>query len=163
MRSFHCLLFPEPPRVIPHARAWNIAFRTVHIAVTGALFGGHVFDVAEERLRSILYGCILTGVCLIAFEAYPSCRWVYQGRGVMVLSKLVLLCAIPFWWDYRVVLLLAVLVIASVGSHMPSQFRYYSFVHGRVVEGERNEDNARQGQVLPAEQVPLPKRANLLP
>ena len=133
-QRLHRLLFPEPVRVLPHARAWNIGFRTAHIAVTGILLGGHVFDIAEERLRLILYVCILTGACLIAIEAYPSCRWFYQGRGVMVLAKLLLLCAIPSLWDYRVPILLVVLVIASVGSHMPSRFRYYSVVHRRVLE-----------------------------
>ena len=132
--SVHRALFPEPVRVLPHARAWNIAFRTAHITITGILLGGHVFDIAEDRLRWILYLCIASGVALIAIEAYPSCRWFYQGRGVMVLIKLALLCVIPFLWAYRVWILLAVLVIASVGSHMPSRFRYYSVIHRRVLE-----------------------------
>ena len=134
MQTIRRLLFPDPVRSLPHARAWNIAFRTAHIAVTGILLGGHFFSVAEERLRTILYLCILTGGCLIVIEAYPSCRWFYQGRGVMALVKLVLLCTIPLLCELRVPILLAVLVIASVGSHMPSRFRYYSFVHRRVLE-----------------------------
>jgi hypothetical protein len=31
-------------------------------------------------------------------------------------------------------ILLLVLVLASVGSHMPRRFRYYSLVHRRVLE-----------------------------
>ncbi len=133
-RSLPRLLFPEPVRVLPHARAWNIAFRTAHLAFTGILLGGHVFDIAEDRLRAILYCCIVTGIALIAIEAYPSCRWFYQGRGIAVLLKLAMICTIPWFWGFRVPILLAVLVIASVGSHMPSRFRYYSFLHGRVLE-----------------------------
>jgi hypothetical protein len=120
--------------VFPRARAWNIAVRTAHIAATGILLGGHVFDIAEQRLRWVLYLCIVTGACLIAIEAFPSCRWFYQGRGVLVLIKMLLLCAIPFVWDHRVPILLLVLVIASVGSHMPSRCRYYSLVHRRVLD-----------------------------
>ena len=134
MRSIRRILFPDPVRSLRHARAWNIAFRTAHIAVTGILLGGHFFEIAENRLRTILYLCILTGVSLIVIEAYPSCRWLYQGRGVVVLVKLALLGSIPFLWEFRVFILLAVVVIASVGSHMPSRFRYYSFLHGRVLE-----------------------------
>jgi hypothetical protein len=52
----------------------------------------------------------------------------------MVLSKLALLGTIPFLWAYRVPILLSILVIASVGSHMPSRFRYDSFVHRRVLD-----------------------------
>ena len=79
-RALQRLFFPDPVRVFPRARAWNITFRTAHIGVTGILLGGHVFEVAEARLRMILHFSILTGVCLIAIEAYPSCRWLYQGR-----------------------------------------------------------------------------------
>jgi hypothetical protein len=133
VKNLRNLLFPDPPRVFPHARAWNIAARTAHIIVTGALFGGHVFNVDEQRLLIWLYLSIATGICLIALEAYPTCRWCYQGRGIMVFAKLLLLCAIPWLWEYRVGILLAVIAIASVGSHMPARFRYYSFVHRRVL------------------------------
>jgi len=128
------ILFPDPPRVLPYARFWNIAFRTAHIGVTGILFGGHVFEVGAERLLIWLYLSIFTGMCLIVIEAYPSCRWCYQGRGVFVFCKLLLLCLIPWLWSYRVPILVAVIVIAWVGSHMPRRFRYYSFVHRRVLE-----------------------------
>lgn len=129
-------LFPDPVRSLPYARGWNIACRTAHLAATGILLGGHFFAIAEERLRVLLYLAILTGGALIFVEAYPSCRWFYQGRGIMVLSKLALLCVIPFFWAYRLPILLVVLVIASVGSHMPSRFRYYSLVHRRVLGGK---------------------------
>lgn len=128
------ILFPEPLRVLPYARAWNIAFRTAHIGVTGILFGGHVLDVAADRLLIWLYLSIVTGVCLILIEAYPSCRWFYQGRGVVVFFKLILLGIVPLLWDYRVVILSVVMVIASVASHMPARFRYYSLLHRRVLK-----------------------------
>ena len=137
MKSLHRFLFPDPLRILPHARVWNIAFRTAHIAATGILLGACVFDVAEERMRTALFSSMLTGVGLIGIEAYPSCRWFYQGRGVMVLIKLALLCSVPFFWEYRVPILLVVVVVASVGSHMTSRFRYYSFVHRRVLDESR--------------------------
>jgi hypothetical protein len=52
----------------------------------------------------------------------------------MVLTKLALFCMIPFFWAYRVPILLAVVFLASVGSHMPSRCRFYSFVHRRVLD-----------------------------
>jgi hypothetical protein len=128
------ILFPQQPRILPHARAWNIAFRTAHIGVTGILFGGHVFDVNAEQLVIWLYLSILTGFVLVVIEAYPSCRWCYQGRGVFVFCKLILLSLIPWFWNYRVAILVAVIIVASVGSHMPRRFRYYSLVHRRILE-----------------------------
>ncbi len=34
----------------------------------------------------------------------------------------------PLAWDYRLPILLAVIVLGSVGSHMPARFRYYSVI-----------------------------------
>ena len=136
-KSLRRLLFPDPVRSLPHARAWNIALRTAHIAATGILLGGHVYSVDEERLKLALYFSILTGAGLTAVEAYPSCRWFYQVRGVVVLIKLGLLCLIPLFWNHRIPILLTVVVIASVGSHMTARFRYYSLVHRRVLDESR--------------------------
>lgn len=117
-------------------RILNIALRTAHIGVTSVLFGGHVFDVRREELLLWLYLTIATGGILAVIEAYPRLRWFYQGRGAAVFGKLLLLCLIliPQVWAYRVPVLVAVIVIASVGSHMPARYRYYSFVHGRVLD-----------------------------
>lgn len=121
-------------RSSPWLRGWNIAFRTAHIGVTGVLFGGHVFGMAAERLLPWLYLTILTGAVLVIIEAYPSWRWCYQGRGVMPIAKVLAMCLIPWLWNYCVPILIAIIVIGSVGSHMPRRFRYYSFLDGRVVD-----------------------------
>lgn len=114
-------------------RALNIALRTAHIGAMGVLLGGHAFDVTPERLQTSLWLTIGTGVALAAVEAGPRLLWFHQGRGIMTLAKLTLLCAVPLAWDYRLPILLAVLVLASVGSHMSARYRYYSVVHRRVI------------------------------
>lgn len=124
----------ESFRNLKYGRVLNIAFRTAHIGVTGVLFGGYVFDVAADQLLIWLYAAIITGTVLIAIEAYPRWWWFYQGRGLAAIVKLLLLCLIPWLWEYRVAILVVVVVIASVGSHMPARFRYYSFVHKRVLK-----------------------------
>jgi len=118
-------------------RSWNILFRTIHIGVTGVLVGGHVFNIDHERLLPWLYATIISGTCLAVVEAYPKLHWFYQVRGMAVILKLLLLCLIPFMWDSRVPILVVVIVIACIGSHMPGKYRYYSFVHGRILEGSR--------------------------
>jgi hypothetical protein len=125
--------FPDLRRLLPNTRACNIGFRTAHIAVTGILLGGHAFDITPDRLLTWLWLSLATGLVLIFLEAFHCWHWFYQGRGILVLFKLLLLVLIPFLWDYRIILLLVVVVIASVGSHMPARFRYYSLVHGRVL------------------------------
>ena len=115
------------------ARAWNIAVRTAHIAVTGALFGGHVFGIAARRLLPCLYLTILTGAALLIIELYPEWRRLFEMRTVMIAAKLLLLCLVPWLWNYRVPLLIAVIAIASIGSHMPRRYRYYSVLDRRPV------------------------------
>ena len=119
-----------------NARTWNIALRTAHIAAMGVLLGGHAFNRPREELLPILYLTIATGAALGLLEAGPRLVWLHQGRGLMTIAKLGLLCAVPFLWDYwhiRLAVLLAVVMIASVASHMPARLRYYSVIYREVI------------------------------
>ena len=128
-------------------RALNIALRTAHIGAMGILLGGHAFDVAPERLKLSLWLTIGTGLVLAAVEAGPRLTWFHQGRGLMTLAKLALLCAVPLAWDHRLSILLAVIVLGSVGSHMSARYRYYSVLQRRVIPntcgpgGKRTQDD----------------------
>ncbi len=114
-------------------RTLNIVFRTAHIASMGILLGGHAFNVAPERLMLALWLTISTGVALIALESQGRPLWLHQGRGIMVMAKLVMVCAVPFFWDFRLPILLGVAVVASVGSHMSGSYRYYSVIYREVM------------------------------
>ncbi len=127
------ILFPDPPRQIPGERGLNIALRTAHILTFSILVGGHVFGIPPHRLILYLYLTIGSGACLIGLELYRSCRWIYLGKGLAVILKLTCLIAAGIWWEQRVLFLLLVIVLGSVGSHMPSRLRYYSLLHGRVI------------------------------
>jgi hypothetical protein len=112
-------------------RALNIALRTVHISAMGVLLGGYAFHVASGGLTVALGLTVGSGLALAAVEAGPGLTWFHEGRGLMTLVKLGLLCAVPFVRDQRFPLLLAVVVVASVGSHMPGRFRHYSWLYRR--------------------------------
>jgi len=115
------------------SRYLNIVARTIHIAAMAVLLGGHAFDVPAERLHVALWITVGSGVLLIALEAGTHLLWFHQVRGLMTLGKLGVICLVPLLWDYRFVLLMVVVVIASVGSHMPARFRYYSVLTGQIV------------------------------
>ena len=53
-----------------------------------------------------------------------------SAGALFLLLKLAMLCVIPFAWSYRLPILIAVIVIGSVGSHMPKKFRHYSLIYG---------------------------------
>ncbi len=90
--------FPEHRRFLPGARAWSIAFRTLHLAAFGILKGGHTFAVDAEKLLPSLWLTILSGIELIALEVYAvGLYWVFLGKGITVLVKLGILLAVPFF------------------------------------------------------------------
>lgn len=127
------LFAPEQPRSIPYGRVWKITLRTAHLMVISVLVGGHAFSAPVGALRPLLYVAIATGAGMMILEAYPSLHFIFEGWGLLLLSKLALLCCIPFAWKQRVPILLAVVAIASVASHMQGRFRHYSVIYRRVI------------------------------
>jgi len=119
---------------ISASRAWNIALRTAHIGVTGMLVGGHFFGIVAGRLLPLLILAILTGSALGIAELYPNWRGIFEVRSLVIASKLFLLCLIPLLWEYRVIILFLVLVMASAGSHMPRRYRHYSLLERQNVK-----------------------------
>ena len=118
------LLFPDPPRQIPHHRALGLALRTAHLMTFGALLGGHLFTVDPARLMPFLVATIASGFGLMALELASTCAWLFMGKGLAVLLKLAVLLMVPMFWEQRVPLLLLTVAMASVGSHMPARFRH---------------------------------------
>lgn len=123
-----------PGWTIPHERLWNVALRTVHLMAFGLLLGGHAWEVEADRLLAALWVTVLSGAALMGLELVKSLEWLFLGKGVMVLAKLALLLLVPVFWEARLPLLLAVVGVASVGSHMPARFRHYSLLRRRVLE-----------------------------
>ena len=136
--SLRRLFFPEPPRVIPAHRLLGVALRTAHLMTFGALVGGHLFEVDQWRLFPFLVATILSGGGLMALEMASTCAWLFMGKGLAVLAKLLLLASIPLLWEHRVALLLLVVAVASVGAHMPARFRHYSLLSGEIEEPARD-------------------------
>ena len=132
------------------SRGISIALRTLHLASFGILLGGHAFAIEADRLVPALYLTIASGISLMALELYViGLYWLFLGKGIMVLLKLAILLAVPSFWEYRLLLLLSVVVIASVGSHMPARYRHYSFLHGRVVQAGESPGIVSSGKDMP--------------
>lgn len=136
MPSLCEILFPVEPRRLPHSRSISIALRTLHLLGGSTLLGGHVFQVEAERLVPALILTVVSGAGLILVEICRSCDWVFQGMGIVVILKTALTAAAGLWWGQRAALLVGVVVLGSVGSHMPARYRHYSFRHGRVLDSK---------------------------
>jgi hypothetical protein len=135
--DLRALLLPDPRRRLPHARAWNVGARTVHLGATGVLVGGHVFGVPADTLLPWLYAAMASGAVMLAVELYSSFDWLTELGGLAVALKLALLLVIPFAWSARVPLLFVVVAVAGIGSHMPGRYRHYSLRHRRVMKETR--------------------------
>jgi len=129
-------LAPDPPRRVPNERAWNVALRTLHLMAFGILLGGYFWGVEVDQLGPAFGITAATGASLMALELYKSFQWLFLGKGLMVLAKLVLLGVVPFAGEVRLAVLLSVVALASVGAHMPSRYRHYSILLRRVVSQE---------------------------
>ena len=145
------LLFPDPPRQIPRHRVLGLALRTAHLTSFGALLGGHLFDVDAARLMPFLMATIASGLGLMALELASTWAWLFMGKGVAVLLKLLVLLMVPVFWEYRVPLLLLTVAVASIGSHMPSRFR-----HRLVVPGMRRFCSESQSPAFGGEETSPP-------
>lgn len=121
---------PGPP---PGVRALRTTLRTAHLLAFGALYGGHLYGVPAERLWPALLATVATGGAFMSLEIYRTPIWLVQLRGVATLVKIALVAAVAIFWNVRVWLLTAAIIIAGISSHMPGRYRYYSVLHGRVV------------------------------
>lgn len=131
-------LFPENPRDFPYRRALKTSLRTLHIFAAGTFLGGHIFAVSSTQLEPWLWATVLSGLLITMTDLHASFAVLGELRGIAVLVKLLLVLAVPVFWDARVALLIAALVIGAVISHMPGRYRHIQvFLRDRVVADNR--------------------------
>lgn len=123
-RKLVSALFPNIPRNFPFRRGVRTALRAAHILTSGTLLAGYIFDQPAVQLELWLIGTVITGFLLMATDLHASLAVLCELRGLAVLVKLVLLVLVPVFWDARIALLIAALVIGVAGSHMPSEYRH---------------------------------------
>src|SRR5271166_6554144 len=110
-------------------RGYKLLARTVHLIAIAGLVGGHMFGAPLASLRPLLYLSIITGLAMCALEAYPNRRFFYEGWALLLWLKLVVLTLVLVFWNARTPILIGVLVIASIGSHMPRALRHWTPFH----------------------------------
>ena len=124
------LLFPDEPRDFRGRRALKILLRGVHVLCAGVLLGAYVFDAGAGPW---LWATIGTGTLILLLDLHETAAFVLQVRGLIVVTKIALVAALP-WFRGSETLLLGVLLVGSVmSSHAPAKFRHRQiFGRGRV-------------------------------
>lgn len=128
---------PDPRKLPPWGRPLQIGVRTIHIIAMGVVLGGVAMGGTYENLRTWIIATILSGLLLLTFDLWKSCLFLAQGAGVVVLLKLALLGLGNLFPAARFEWYVAATALASVGSHMVSSWRHFSFLEWRVVETPR--------------------------
>jgi len=112
-------------------RVFKVLARTVHLVAIAGLVGGHMFGAPLPPLRLLLSLSTVTGLAMGALEAYPKRHFFREGWALLLWLKLVLLMSVPFFWNARTSILVLVVVVASVGSHMPRALRHWTPFHNQ--------------------------------
>lgn len=116
-------------------KRWTkISLRTLHLISVAGVGGGILFGLAEQQWQLYWWLALVSGALIMLVDIASNPVWLVQIRGVAILVKLLLLLLLGMSPAWDRVLLLAVIVISGVVSHAPGKVRYYSVLHGRVVQ-----------------------------
>jgi hypothetical protein len=115
-------------------RLLNVGCRTVHLIGFALVVGGAAWGVDAARLAPALWLTLGSGAALLGLELAAG-SWVLEARGLLITAKLGLLLLLPWAGEWRVALLLAVAVLASVGAHAPRWIRHARLAFRRESAG----------------------------
>ncbi len=105
-------------------RGVRTVLRAAHIFTAGTLLSGYIFDEPISVLEPWLFATVISGFVLLTTDLHASLTVLFEVRGLGVLVKLVLRALVPVFWEARIPLLLAALVIGAVSSHLPGEYRH---------------------------------------
>ena len=132
--AWRAALFPAEPRKLPWGRPLQVGLRTVHIVAMGMVLGGLGLGGTHDKLLPWILATLLSGALLLAVDLWKSGLFLVEGAGVAVLLKLSLLGLGNLFPAARLEWYLAATAVASIGSHMVSPWRHFSFLEWRVPE-----------------------------
>ena len=128
-------LFPEDPRHFPGRRWLKMALRAAHILCAGILVGAYVFDVETAERMGWLWAAIVSGLVLVALDVHESAAFLVQVRGLVVVAKLLLLAALPWFGQAQVWVLVLVVFASVISSHASASVRYRVIIGGSRIKG----------------------------
>jgi hypothetical protein len=114
------------------ARGVAIVLRTGHLGAMAVMIGALCFSGDPSTLRLWQVLTAVTGAALTVTEMSHSRHWVYQGRGLICLTHILLagLASHEVWRGAAGV----ALVVGGIGSHLPRTIRKWSLRHRQVLE-----------------------------
>ena len=114
-------------------RLAQVALRTAHLMAMALVLGGLAQGTDLARLKAALALTILSGVLLLLLDLAQGSTALHHGSGVAVLLKLALLGLGGLFPGERLGWYLAATAVASIGAHMPGNWRHFSFLEWKVI------------------------------
>jgi hypothetical protein len=119
------LFLPPEPRSFSGRRTVRAALRALHTLAGGLLIGAHVFAAPADAQLLWLVLMLASGIALFATDLHASGAILFELRGLLVLVKIALTASVAIFPAAAGWLLAVVLVIGSVGSHLPGRLRHW--------------------------------------
>jgi len=120
-------------------KRWSkITLRTLHLLGVAGVGGGVLFGLDYALWVNYWWLALGSGVLLVVIDAIANPLWLMQIRGLVIYIKVVLLALLGRQPDWDIFLIATIIIISAVISHAPSQVRYYSLYHRRVIESRKD-------------------------
>jgi hypothetical protein len=124
------ILFPKEPRRFAGQRWVKIILRSLHVLCAGIYVGAFVFGVEKEPRTTWFLATLGSGASMLLVDLFESGAFLLQIRGVVVMTKLILLACISSFGSAAVWVLAGVGFFSVISSHASSTVRYF-MVWGR--------------------------------
>ena len=120
-------------------KRWSkISLRTLHLLSVAGVGGGVLFTLDKNLWINYWWLALASGFLLMLIDAISNPVWLVQIRGLVIYLKVILLVLMGVQPGWAPVLLATVIIISGIVSHAPSQLRYYSLYHRRVIESTKD-------------------------
>jgi hypothetical protein len=127
------LFCPARPRDFKGKRWLKIVLRTLHLLGVAGVSGGILLNVPITSWAGYLHITLFSGIAFLVLELWTNAIFLIQLRGLIIAIKLLLLTLLYSYPQYSSIVLV-VIILSSIVSHAPGNFRYFSLLHGRRVD-----------------------------
>ena len=118
------ILFPPEPRPLAGRRWIKVLFRAVHVLFAAGFLGAYLFAVGPQERMPWTIGVLVSGSALLLLDLHETGAFLLQVRGLVVMVKIALLCALPLFHGSEAWILSGIFVLSVVSSHAPGSVRH---------------------------------------
>ncbi|HHJ20373.1 MAG TPA: hypothetical protein ENJ84_11220 [Gammaproteobacteria bacterium] len=124
-RHWENRLFPRKSRQFMGQRWLNIILRSLHLVGIAGVSGGFLFTLEIAQWKIFWLLALVTGITLSLIYLWSNALWLFQLKGVAIITKLVLLGIAFVQPAWRAELFVVIILISAIIAHAPGKVRGY--------------------------------------